>query len=188
MEAPAPAWAGRQHVSVGCPSLSVGRWAPCWSSSPGCVQGGVGLKSPLRGYETLWAPLDLCWELGLLVPGGSGSEAQGSTRGFGLWAAAAPWGVPPGHPLSRGCESSWAAAITSRGVPVSHSRPARADSVPSRCEMAAGSCLLLVLLPCLATASHSNPGCRIRITAKGLDLGKGLVAGTLRWGEKGAGG
>lgn len=43
--------------------------------------------------------------------------------------------------------------------------------------MAAGSLLLLLLLPCLATASRSPPGCRIRITSKGLDLGKGL-AGT----------
>lgn len=45
----------------------------------------------------------------------------------------------------------------------------------SRCEMAAGSCrLLLFLLPWLVTASHSPPGCKIRITSKGLDLGKGL--------------
>lgn len=43
----------------------------------------------------------------------------------------------------------------------------------SRCEMAAGSCLLLLLLPWLVTASHSPPGCKIRITSKGLDLGKG---------------
>lgn len=43
----------------------------------------------------------------------------------------------------------------------------------SRCEMAAGSCLLLLLLPSLVTASHSPPGCKIRITSKGLDLGKG---------------
>ncbi|NXF94087.1 PLTP protein, partial [Eubucco bourcierii] len=32
--------------------------------------------------------------------------------------------------------------------------------------------LLLLLLPCLVTASHSTPGCRIRITSKGLDLVK----------------
>ncbi|XP_054029440.1 phospholipid transfer protein [Dryobates pubescens] len=38
--------------------------------------------------------------------------------------------------------------------------------------MAAGSCLLLLLLPCLAMTSHSTPGCRIRITSKGLDLVK----------------
>ncbi|XP_068556210.1 phospholipid transfer protein [Anas acuta] len=39
--------------------------------------------------------------------------------------------------------------------------------------MAAGSLLLLLLLlPCLATASRSPPGCRIRITSKGLDLVK----------------
>ncbi|KFW94445.1 Phospholipid transfer protein, partial [Phalacrocorax carbo] len=41
------------------------------------------------------------------------------------------------------------------------------------CEMAASSCLLF-LLPWLVTASHSPPGCKIRITSKGLDLGKGL--------------
>lgn len=39
--------------------------------------------------------------------------------------------------------------------------------------MAAGSHLLLLfLLPWLVTASHSPPGCKIRITSKGLDLGK----------------
>ncbi|KAJ7417439.1 Phospholipid transfer protein [Pitangus sulphuratus] len=38
--------------------------------------------------------------------------------------------------------------------------------------MAAGSCLLLLLLPWLVTASHSPPGCKIRITSKGLDLVK----------------
>ncbi|NXJ80039.1 PLTP protein, partial [Trogon melanurus] len=39
--------------------------------------------------------------------------------------------------------------------------------------MAAGSCLLLLLLlPGLVTASRSPPGCKIRITAKGLDLVK----------------
>ncbi|KAI1233373.1 hypothetical protein IHE44_0004547 [Lamprotornis superbus] len=38
--------------------------------------------------------------------------------------------------------------------------------------MAAGSCLLLLLLPSLVTASHSPPGCKIRITSKGLDLVK----------------
>ncbi|NXD84414.1 PLTP protein, partial [Halcyon senegalensis] len=39
--------------------------------------------------------------------------------------------------------------------------------------MAAGSCLLLLLLlPWLVTASRSPPGCRIRITSKGLDLVK----------------
>ncbi|NXM50756.1 PLTP protein, partial [Gymnorhina tibicen] len=38
--------------------------------------------------------------------------------------------------------------------------------------MAAGSCLLLLLLPLLVTASHSPPGCKIRITSKGLDLVK----------------
>ncbi|XP_041275120.1 phospholipid transfer protein isoform X7 [Onychostruthus taczanowskii] len=43
----------------------------------------------------------------------------------------------------------------------------------SRCGMAAGGCLLLLLLPSLLTASHSPPGCKIRITSKGLDLGKG---------------
>lgn len=43
----------------------------------------------------------------------------------------------------------------------------------SRCEMAAGGCLLLLLLPLLIAASHSPPGCKIRITSKGLDLGKG---------------
>ncbi|XP_039419682.1 phospholipid transfer protein isoform X2 [Corvus cornix cornix] len=42
----------------------------------------------------------------------------------------------------------------------------------SLCEMAAGSCLLLLLLPSLVTASHSPPGCKIRITSKGLDLVK----------------
>ncbi|XP_064529825.1 phospholipid transfer protein [Pseudopipra pipra] len=42
----------------------------------------------------------------------------------------------------------------------------------SLCEMAAGSCLLLLLLPWLVTASHSPPGCKIRITSKGLDLVK----------------
>ncbi|NWU99347.1 PLTP protein, partial [Upupa epops] len=37
--------------------------------------------------------------------------------------------------------------------------------------MAAGSCLLLLLLlPHLVTALQSTPGCKIRITAKGLDL------------------
>lgn len=41
--------------------------------------------------------------------------------------------------------------------------------------MAAGSCLLLLLLPSLVIASHSPPGCKIRITSKGLDLGKGLA-------------
>lgn len=43
--------------------------------------------------------------------------------------------------------------------------------------MAAGSCplLLLLLLPWLVAASHSPPGCKIRITSKGLDLGKGLA-------------
>ncbi|POI23810.1 hypothetical protein CIB84_012443 [Bambusicola thoracicus] len=42
-----------------------------------------------------------------------------------------------------------------------------------RCEMAAGShLLLLLLLPCLTAASHSPPGCKIRITSKGLDLVK----------------
>ncbi|KFQ15208.1 Phospholipid transfer protein, partial [Leptosomus discolor] len=40
------------------------------------------------------------------------------------------------------------------------------------CEMAAGSCLLLLLLPWLVTALHSPPGCKIRITSKGLDLVK----------------
>lgn len=45
----------------------------------------------------------------------------------------------------------------------------------SRCEMAAGGCLLLLLLPSLVTASHSPPGCKIRITSKGLDLGKALA-------------
>lgn len=40
--------------------------------------------------------------------------------------------------------------------------------------MAAGSCLLLLLLlPWLVMASHSPPACKIRITSKGLDLGKG---------------
>ncbi|KAM6404276.1 phospholipid transfer protein [Rhynochetos jubatus] len=45
-------------------------------------------------------------------------------------------------------------------------------------EMASGGCppapllLLLVLLPCLGTAPPSPPGCRIRITAKGLELVK----------------
>ncbi|NXD67432.1 PLTP protein, partial [Eolophus roseicapillus] len=39
--------------------------------------------------------------------------------------------------------------------------------------MAAGSRLLLLfLLPWLVTASHSPPGCKIRITSKGLDLVK----------------
>ncbi|NWZ65111.1 PLTP protein, partial [Acrocephalus arundinaceus] len=38
--------------------------------------------------------------------------------------------------------------------------------------MAAGSCLLLLLLPSLVTALHSPPGCKIRITSKGLDLVK----------------
>ncbi|XP_041334692.1 phospholipid transfer protein isoform X1 [Pyrgilauda ruficollis] len=38
--------------------------------------------------------------------------------------------------------------------------------------MAAGGCLLLLLLPSLLTASHSPPGCKIRITSKGLDLVK----------------
>ncbi|KAM6319191.1 PLTP protein, partial [Podargus strigoides] len=38
--------------------------------------------------------------------------------------------------------------------------------------MAAGSCLLLLLLPWLVRASHSPPGCKIRITSKGLDLVK----------------
>ncbi|KAJ7413368.1 Phospholipid transfer protein [Willisornis vidua] len=38
--------------------------------------------------------------------------------------------------------------------------------------MAAGSCLLLLLLPWLVTTSHSPPGCKIRITSKGLDLVK----------------
>ncbi|NWT30845.1 PLTP protein, partial [Cardinalis cardinalis] len=38
--------------------------------------------------------------------------------------------------------------------------------------MAAGGCLLLLLLPSLVTASHSPPGCKIRITSKGLDLVK----------------
>ncbi|NXH79662.1 PLTP protein, partial [Edolisoma coerulescens] len=38
--------------------------------------------------------------------------------------------------------------------------------------MAAGSCLLLLLLPSLVTTSHSPPGCKIRITSKGLDLVK----------------
>uniref|UniRef100_A0A8V5HAE8 Uncharacterized protein n=1 Tax=Melopsittacus undulatus TaxID=13146 RepID=A0A8V5HAE8_MELUD len=39
--------------------------------------------------------------------------------------------------------------------------------------MAAGRCLLLLfLLPWLVTASHSPPGCKIRITSKGLDLVK----------------
>ncbi|KAF4793280.1 Phospholipid transfer protein [Turdus rufiventris] len=38
--------------------------------------------------------------------------------------------------------------------------------------MAAGSCLLLLLLPSLVIASHSPPGCKIRITSKGLDLVK----------------
>ncbi|NWI70012.1 PLTP protein, partial [Todus mexicanus] len=38
--------------------------------------------------------------------------------------------------------------------------------------MAAGSRLLLLLLPWLVTASRSPPGCRIRITSKGLDLVK----------------
>uniref|UniRef100_A0A8D0FUK2 Phospholipid transfer protein n=1 Tax=Strix occidentalis caurina TaxID=311401 RepID=A0A8D0FUK2_STROC len=38
--------------------------------------------------------------------------------------------------------------------------------------MAAGSCLLLLLLPWLVTSSHSPPGCKIRITSKGLDLVK----------------
>uniref|UniRef100_A0A8C3U5A8 Phospholipid transfer protein n=2 Tax=Catharus ustulatus TaxID=91951 RepID=A0A8C3U5A8_CATUS len=42
----------------------------------------------------------------------------------------------------------------------------------SLCEMAAGSCLLLLLLPSLVIASHSPPGCKIRITSKGLDLVK----------------
>uniref|UniRef100_A0A8C3MS14 Phospholipid transfer protein n=1 Tax=Geospiza parvula TaxID=87175 RepID=A0A8C3MS14_GEOPR len=42
----------------------------------------------------------------------------------------------------------------------------------SPCEMAAGGCLLLLLLPSLVTASHSPPGCKIRITSKGLDLVK----------------
>ncbi|NXJ40030.1 PLTP protein, partial [Ciconia maguari] len=38
--------------------------------------------------------------------------------------------------------------------------------------MAASGCLLLLLLlPWLVTASHSPPGCKIRITSKGLDLG-----------------
>ncbi|OWK50558.1 Phospholipid transfer protein [Lonchura striata] len=40
------------------------------------------------------------------------------------------------------------------------------------CEMAAGGCLLLLLLPSLIAASHSPPGCKIRITSKGLDLVK----------------
>ena len=39
--------------------------------------------------------------------------------------------------------------------------------------MAAGSqLLLLLLLPWLTAASHSPPGCKIRITSKGLDLVK----------------
>ncbi|KAK4812821.1 hypothetical protein QYF61_022045 [Mycteria americana] len=38
--------------------------------------------------------------------------------------------------------------------------------------MAASGCLLLLLLPWLVTASHSPPGCKIRITSKGLDLVK----------------
>lgn len=39
--------------------------------------------------------------------------------------------------------------------------------------MAASSCLVLLVLPWLAVALHSPPGCKIRITSKGLDLGKG---------------
>ncbi|NXQ05810.1 PLTP protein, partial [Vidua macroura] len=38
--------------------------------------------------------------------------------------------------------------------------------------MAAGGCLLLLLLPSLIAALHSPPGCKIRITSKGLDLVK----------------
>lgn len=39
--------------------------------------------------------------------------------------------------------------------------------------MAAGCCLLL-LLPWLVVAPHSPPGCKIRITSAGLELGEGL--------------
>lgn len=39
--------------------------------------------------------------------------------------------------------------------------------------MAASRCLLL-LLPWLVVAPHSPPGCKIRITSAGLELGKGL--------------
>uniref|UniRef100_H0Z6R7 Phospholipid transfer protein n=1 Tax=Taeniopygia guttata TaxID=59729 RepID=H0Z6R7_TAEGU len=49
---------------------------------------------------------------------------------------------------------------------------ARSRGPAALCEMAAGGCLLLLLLPLLIAASHSPPGCKIRITSKGLDLVK----------------
>ncbi|KAM7037865.1 phospholipid transfer protein isoform 2-T2 [Acridotheres tristis] len=91
-----------------------------------------------------------------------------------------PWGVPWSCPLP--C-AGWKAAASLPGkvspglsvlTPLRVPRPVRADPALClpRCEMAAGSCLLLLLLPSLVTASHSPPGCKIRITSKGLDLVK----------------
>lgn len=56
--------------------------------------------------------------------------------------------------------------------------------------MAASSCLLLLLflvLPQLAMGSHTPPGCKIRITSKGLDLGKGPSGTQGRGGQGPAG-
>lgn len=103
---------------------------------------------------------------------------------FRVWGTAGPWDGPllgislcPGSCAESRLGSSHNPARMAGLLPCA--LLARCVLIPCsapRREMAAGSrLLLLLLLPWLAAASHSPPGCKIRITSKGLDLGKGLA-------------
>ena len=154
----------RVVLGAGCVRGRVGR---CRSrlerSFPGSVPGDCAQHLRVGAV-----PLVGCWSVGVQATG-----TWAASGGFGVWGAAEQWGVPQGHPMPRRCEQVGQQLPPSQGGPTGP--PVLTLLSASRCEMAAGSCLLLLLLlPWLLTASHSPPGCKIRITSKGLDLGKGL--------------
>uniref|UniRef100_A0A8B9BWZ9 Phospholipid transfer protein n=1 Tax=Anser brachyrhynchus TaxID=132585 RepID=A0A8B9BWZ9_9AVES len=178
---PAPCWAPR------CRTTRRARASPCgsgsWAGWDAAGTAGAGWSAPW-GCVSPWAHGVcrglLCSTLGrgLLAHGHSGDGDLGGVGVSGRRVQQSPGvvlgsGLPPrrGQGGQRPHPSHPGGSVPPTGAPPG--RPALPPRSASRCEMAAGSrLLLLLLLPCLATASLSPPGCRIRITSKGLDLVK----------------